>query len=1334
MAGANHYSGGSITYQCLGGNQYLVNLDLFVDCSGVDPIPQNLTFQSDCGTTFTLNALPVPPGTEVSQLCPTSLPNSTCNGGALPGIEHYQFQTVVNLAACDDWTISWSICCRNTTVNLTGTPGMYLEAMLDNATAPCNNSPVFIDLSIPYVCRGQTVNYNYGVTEPDGHTIVYSLINARFAAPAPTSVPYAIGYNGGAPIPGITLDPTTGQLTFNAALQGNYVVAVLVQEFDANGNLIGSVMRDQMFVVMNCTGNAPTTGGLVNNTGGLLLGSNSIEVCDGEAFCVDVVFSDADPGTVLTLSSNATALLPGATFTITGTNPATGTLCWTGDINNTPVNVYVEARDGNCPIENVASTSINIISTQGGGPLPDAGTNGVLNLCTSSGNANLFASLGGTPDAGGTWQGPGGVPHSGTFVPGTDPPGIYTYTVGNSCVNATATVNVVVNAASNAGTNGNLTVCGNGAAVSLLAQLGGTPQAGGAWAGPSPVVGGTTHPATMAPGVYTYTVTGMAPCTNAQATVTVVENAATNAGTNGNLTVCGNGAAVSLLAQLGGTPQAGGAWAGPSPVVGGNYDPATMAPGVYTYTVTGVAPCTNAQATVTVVENAATNAGTNGNLTVCSDGAAVSLLAQLGGTPQAGGAWAGPSPVVGGNYDPATMAPGVYTYTVTGVAPCTNAQATVTVVENAATNAGTNGNLTVCGNGAAVSLLAQLGGTPQAGGAWAGPSPVVGGNYDPATMAPGVYTYTVTGVAPCTNAQATVTVVENADVDAGTDGAITVCDAGAAVGLFAQLGGTPDAGGSWTDPLGNAHSGSFDPGTDAAGVYTYTLAALAPCLGDQSTVTVTVTSTPDAGADGAITVCDQGAAVGLFAQLGGAPDAGGAWTDPLGNAHSGSFDPGTDAAGVYTYTLAALAPCLGDQSTVTVTVTSTPDAGTDGAITVCDAGAAVGLFAQLGGTPDAGGAWTDPLGNAHSGSFDPAADPAGVYTYTLAALAPCLGDQSTVTVTVTSTPDAGTDGAITVCDQGAAVGLFAQLGGTPDAGGSWTDPLGNAHSGSFDPGTDPAGVYTYTLAALAPCLGDQSTVTVTVTSTPDAGTDGAITVCDQGAAVGLFAQLGGTPDAGGAWTDPLGNAHSGSFDPAADPAGVYTYTLAALAPCLGDQSTVTVTVTSTPDAGTDGAITVCDAGAAVGLFAQLGGTPDAGGAWTDPLGNAHSGSFDPGTDAAGVYTYTLAALAPCLGDQSTVTVTVTSTPDAGTDGAITVCDQGAAVGLFAQLGGTPDAGGSWTDPLGNAHSGSFDPSTDAAGVYTYTLAALAPCLGDQSTVTVMVTSTPDAGTDGAITV
>ncbi len=171
-----------------------------------------------------------------------------------------------------------------------------------------------------------------------------------------------------------------------------------------------------------------------------------------------------------------------------------------------------------------------------------------------------------------------------------------------------------------------------------------------------------------------------------------------------------------------------------------------MTAGVYTYTVNGVAPCANATATVTVTENAAPNAGTNGSLTLCSNGAAVGLITGLGGVPAAGGAWGGPSPVVGGNYDPATMTAGVYTYTVNGVAPCANATATVTVTENAATNAGTNGTLTLCSSDASTSLFAQLGGTPQAGGTWSGPSPVVGGNYDPATMTAGVYTYTVNGL------------------------------------------------------------------------------------------------------------------------------------------------------------------------------------------------------------------------------------------------------------------------------------------------------------------------------------------------------------------------------------------------------------------------------------------------------------------------------------------------------------------------------------------------------------------------------------------------------------
>ncbi|MBK6343826.1 MAG: hypothetical protein IPF41_14895 [Flavobacteriales bacterium] len=746
-ARADHFSGANITYVCNGGNSYTITLDLFLDCAGAPLTPHALSFTNNCGVNFTLNNIPLVQTNEVSQLCGSQLLNSTCNGGTLPGVMHYQFQVTLNLAPCNSWNISWAICCRAATQNVQLTPGMYVNATLNNLGGLCDQSPQFGDMTIPYVCVGEPVSYNPQVTDADGNTLVYSFISARFGAPLPTNVTYQPGFTAAVPIPGITLDTNTGTINFTPTVTGRYVIALQVASYNAMGQLIGTVMRDFLFIVIPCSDPPADNVGPTSITSGVITSSTSVEMCDGVPSCVDLTFTDVDPLAVVTLSSQITAQLPGATFIVNGTNPAVATLCWTPVLALSPVVVLVDVNDNACPLQNLSNyqLTINVVAAP---PIPpNAGTSTVVASCPGTPPINLFAQLGGTPQAGGVWVGPGGA-HSGTFNPATDAYGVYTYTVGNGCQNASATVTVNQSAAGSAGINGNITVCGNGASFSLIAQLGGTPAAGGAWSGPSPVVGGNYNPPTMNPGVYTYTVTNPAPCANSTATVTVAENPSPNAGTDGALTVCSNGASQSLFAALGGAPQAGGAWAGPSPVVGGNYNPATMNPGAYAYTVTGVAPCANASATITVTENAATNAGTDGALTVCSNGAAQSLFAALGGAPQAGGAWAGPSPVAGGNYNPATMNPGAYAYTVTGVAPCANASATITVTENAATNAGTDGALTVCSDGAAQSLFAALGGAPQAGGAWAGPSPVAGGNYNPATMNPGAYAYTVTGVAP----------------------------------------------------------------------------------------------------------------------------------------------------------------------------------------------------------------------------------------------------------------------------------------------------------------------------------------------------------------------------------------------------------------------------------------------------------------------------------------------------------------------------------------------------------------------------------------------------------
>ncbi|KKK72064.1 hypothetical protein LCGC14_2907650, partial [marine sediment metagenome] len=378
----------------------------------------------------------------------------------------------------------------------------------------------------------------------------------------------------------------------------------------------------------------------------------------------------------------------------------------------------------------------------------------------------------------------------------------------------------------------------------------------------------------------------------------------------------------------------------------------------------------------------------------------------------------------------------------------------------------------------------------------------------------------------------------------------------------------------------------------------------------------------------------------LFAQLTGSPDTGGTWVD------------NTD--GTHTYTVAAIAPCtVDDTSTVTVTEQSQPNAGIDGTLNICqgDTFTNADLFGQLTGSPDTGGIWVDNTDGTH--------------TYTVAATSPCtVDDTSTVTVTEQAQPNAGIDGTLNICvgDTFTNANLFTQLTGSPDTGGTWVD------------NTD--GTHTYTVAAIAPCtVDDTSTVTVTEQALPNAGINGILNICqgDTFTNADLFGQLTGSPDTGGTWVDNTDGTH--------------TYTVAAIAPCtVDDTSTVKVTEQIPPNAGIDGVLIICqgDTFDNNDLFAQLTSSPDTGETWLD------------NTD--GTHTYTVAAIAPCTKDDSSiVTVTEQALPNAGIDGTLAICqgDTFTNADLFGQLTGSPDIGGTWVD------------NTD--GTHTYTVAAIAPC-------------------------
>lgn len=977
-----------------------------------------------------------------------------------------------------------------------------------------------------------------------------------------------------------------------------------------------------------------------------------------------------------------------------------------------------------------------------------AGTNGALTLCASGGVVDLFDALGGNPDPGGDWTNEDGDPVSSTFDPAVDPPGVFTYTVEcdpQPCVDPTATVTVTVNQPPNAGTNATTTVCSNGVPFNLFTLLGGSPQPGGAWTGPGGApVSSTFTPGTSTPGVYTYTVLGAPPCANASASVTVTVVNAPNAGTGSSFTVCSNAASFALITRLGGTPQPGGTWTGPGGPHGPTFVPGTDVAGVYTYTVNGTAPCANATASLTIGVQTAPNAGTNANTTVCSTDASFALFGLLGGSPNGGGSWTAPGGgAFSGTFIPGTSVAGTYTYTVVGVPPCANASATVTVAVNNAPNAGTNVTVTRCSNDAQFNLFPLLGGTPTPGGSWSGPSGASNGTFIPGTSAPGAYTYTVAGVAPCANATAVVTVNVITAPRAGTNGSTTVCASDAPFTLFALLGGSPDAGGTWTAPGGGANNGTFIPGTSGAGAYTYTVAGTSPCANATATVTVSVVQPPNPGVSGSLTVCSNGPAVNLFNSLTGTPAVGGTWQRPNGSSHPGIFDPVVDVAGTYTYTVAGTAPCTSRSSTVQVTKVQAPEAGTNGSITVCNTQAPFQLFTVLGGTPSGSGTWRTPANAPFSGTFTPGTTPAGIYKYVVLGNAPCPNDTSFVTVVVNNAPNAGTNATSTVCSDQATFNLITRLGGTPNPGGTWVGPNSQPFpGGAYDPGVSQPGAYTYTVAGLTPCLDASAVVAITENRQPIAGTNAAVSVCSTDGPVDLFAALGGSPDPGGIWTAPGGGSNSGVFFPGTSTPGLYTYSIAGTAPCTNATATVAITVNEAPDAGTNGVVSVCADGGDVDLFDALGGSPDAGGTWTDDdaTGQLTGGTFSPTGLPPGDYdfTYTVPGNGQCGADQASVRVTIVAALDAGANGAGASCGSNNLVDLFTFLGGTPQSGGTWVDLSGTgALTGQFFNATLVpAGTYNfrYELSGSASCAADQAMVSITVVAPRRPGNSASTTV
>lgn len=409
---------------------------------------------------------------------------------------------------------------------------------------------------------------------------------------------------------------------------------------------------------------------------------------------------------------------------------------------------------------------------------------------------------------------------------------------------------------------------------------------------------------------------------------------------------------------------------------------------------------------------------------------------------------------------------------------------------------------------------------------------------------------------------------------------------------------------------------------------------------------------PTAGTDGTTTVCETSTSSIVLSSLITGEASGGTWTRTTGtggtfNSVAGTFTPGFGATtSTFTYTILGSSPCPSDTSVAIININPQPNAGIDGATTICDSSVAtIDLFSLITGE-QLGGTWTRVSGtggsfSASSGTFTPSPGATtSLFSYSIIGVIPCVNDASLATISINAQPS----NVILSGNQNVCVGLSTTFSATL-AGGSWSSS--NNAIAAVNPVTGEitgvsAGVATisYTVAASAPCTNSIFTRTVTVNDLVQPTIAGF-----QGVCVGSTTTFSAnTP--GGVWSSSNNNVASvdstGFILGNAVGTATISYTLSGSVGCATGTATRTVTVSAEPtlqlvsSAGT--AVQSVCVNSSITPILYSASNVSASDIIVLGLPAGISGSFNAGTYAItgvaseiGTYQYTVVASGPCGG-------------------------------------------------------------------------------------------------------
>ena len=381
---ANHIFGGDLLYtNILNDTTYIVKLTLYGDCAArlVNPtlIP-NLYIATPRiklynGTTLidTFDVKLVPgSGIDVSPVCPGQLSQTECNNGNLPGVRQFIYIDTIRISVhsaslrfvFDGNALNPGQAGRSASItNVSGNLGLIeLEADLNNTLAP-NSSPQYATIPTPFYCVNVPEQYNQGAADPNGDSLVYSLVpgvNGQYGTPLIYQYPRTASQPLSTGTGGFFFNPLNGQMSFTGNTVQDALVVNKVSEY-RNGVLVGSSQREMTFIFQdNCDGVAPTA--VIANLHGATVTNNTvINICKNAPFVsFSINIDNPDGDTTYLTPSNVPA---SATLTVTNdSTPHPGAnFSWNTDTLSTGAySFFLTIKNNHCPLYNTQTIAYTI--------------------------------------------------------------------------------------------------------------------------------------------------------------------------------------------------------------------------------------------------------------------------------------------------------------------------------------------------------------------------------------------------------------------------------------------------------------------------------------------------------------------------------------------------------------------------------------------------------------------------------------------------------------------------------------------------------------------------------------------------------------------------------------------------------------------------------------------------------------------------------------------------------------------------------------------------------------------------------------------------------------